>query len=146
MTRQEDATIYFADTFNCSQAVFTSFGKELGVTEDLCLKIGTAFGGGMARRQYTCGAVAGGLMALGLYFERGLEDDISKKEFTYCKTEEFFKEFEKRNGSVTCKDLLQGLDMNNPVDRKKIEESGLLQTSCVKYVRDAVEIVEILTN
>jgi hypothetical protein len=36
--------------------------------------------------------------------------------------------------------------MNNPVDRKKIEESGLLQTSCVKYVRDAVEIVEILTN
>jgi C_GCAxxG_C_C family probable redox protein len=73
-----------------------------------------------------------------------LGDDISKKEFTYSKTEEFFKEFEKRNGSVICKDLLQGLDMNNPKDRKRIEELGLFQTSCVKYVRDAVEIVEKL--
>jgi len=144
MTKQEDATIYFADTFNCSQAVFTSFGKEMGLTEDQCLKIGSAFGAGMARRQYTCGAVAGSLMALGLYFGRGLGDDISKKEFTYSKTEEFFKEFEKRNGSVICKDLLQGLDMNNPKDRKRIEELGLFQTSCVKYVRDAVEIVEKL--
>jgi C_GCAxxG_C_C family probable redox protein len=144
MTRQEDATIYFADGFNCSQAVFTAFGKTMGLTEDQCLKIGSAFGGGMARRQYTCGAMTGGLMVLGLYFGRGLEDDISKKEGTYEKAGEFFKEFEKRNGSVVCKDLLQGLDMNNTLDRIRIEELGLFQTSCVKYVQDAVEIVEKL--
>jgi len=51
MTRQEDAVIYFADTFNCSQAVFTAFGKNMGLTENQCLKIGCTFGGGMARRQ-----------------------------------------------------------------------------------------------
>ena len=80
MTQKEDATIYFADTFNCSQAVFTVFGKEQGLTEDQCLKIGCAFGGGMGRQQYTCGAVTGALMSLGLHFGRGLNDNISKKE------------------------------------------------------------------
>ena len=32
--------------------------------------------------------------------------------------------------------------MNDPQDKKKIEELGLFQTDCVKYVQDAVEIVE----
>jgi hypothetical protein len=43
MTRKEDASLYFADGFNCSQAVFTAFGKEKGLTEDQCLQIGCAF-------------------------------------------------------------------------------------------------------
>jgi len=76
MTRQEAATLYFADTFNCSQAVFTVFGKEQGLTEDQCLKIGCAFGGGMRLQQYTCGALTGALMAIGLHFGRGLNDNI----------------------------------------------------------------------
>ncbi len=144
MTRQEDATLYFADTFNCSQAVFTVFGKEQGLTEDQCLKIGCAFGGGMGLQQYTCGAVTGALMSIGLHFGRGLNDNISKKEDTYKKTVEFFKEFKKRHGSIVCKELLQGLNMTDPQDRKKIEELGLFQTVCAKYVQDAVEIIEQL--
>ena len=76
MTRQEAATLYFADTFNCSQSVFTFFGKEQGLTEDQCLKIGFAFGGGMRLQQYTCGALTGALMAIGLHFGRGLNDNI----------------------------------------------------------------------
>lgn len=51
MTRKEDATLYFSDAFNCSQSVFTAFGKEHGLTEDQCLKIGCAFGGGMGLQQ-----------------------------------------------------------------------------------------------
>ena len=98
----------------------------------------------MARNQYTCGAVTGALMVLGLYFGRGSEDGIEKKDITYEKTNEFFKEFINRHGAILCKDLLQGLNMNDPEDKKKIEDLKLFQTVCVNYVRDAVEIAERL--
>lgn len=116
------------------------------MSEDDCLKVATAFGGGMARRQMTCGAVTGALMALGLKFGRAMNDPISKKTETYNKTNEFMEEFTKRNGSVNCRELLQGLDMNNPEDQKVIEVQELFKTLCGKYVRDAVELAQEITK
>lgn len=146
MTRKEIASRYFADGFACTPAVFTPFGKEMGLTEDQCLKLGCAFGGGIARNQYTCGAVSGALMVLGLRFGRGSEDGIEKKDLTYAKTNEFLQEFTSKHRSIVCKDLLQGLNMNDPVEKKKIEELKLFQTVCVDYIKDAVAIVEHLIS
>ena len=146
MNRKETATRYYAYAFACSQAVFAAFGKEMGLTEDQCLKIGGAFGGGMARQQLTCGAVTGAMMVIGLLYGRGQGDEVSQKEITYEKTNELFKEFQSRNGSLNCKDLLQGFNLNDPGELKKIQELGLFQTSCVKYIQDVVEIVEQMMN
>jgi C_GCAxxG_C_C family probable redox protein len=146
MTRKETATNYFADAFACSQAVFAAFGKDMGLTEDQCLKIGGAFGGGMARKQLTCGAVTGAMMVIGLFYGRGLGDVVSQKEITYEKANELFTEFIRRNGSLNCNDLLNGLNMNNPEELKQIKEQGLFQTSCVKYIEDVVEILENLID
>jgi len=33
MTRTEDAVLYFADGFACTPAVFTVFGKEMGLSD-----------------------------------------------------------------------------------------------------------------
>ncbi len=142
MNRKETATSYYADAFACSQAVFAAFGKEMGLTADQCLKIGSAFGGGMARKQLTCGAVTGAMMVVGLLYGRGLCDEVSQKEITYEKTNELFKEFQSRNGSLNCRDLLQGLNLNDPEELMKIQELGLFKSSCVKYIQDAVVIVE----
>ena len=146
MTKSENAALYFSDTFNCSQAVLTSFGQDYGLSEDQCLKIGCAFGGGMARQQMTCGAVTGALMALGLEYGRAADDPYSKTGEAYDKTKELFEEFKKRNGSINCKELLLGLDMNDPEDQKEIERLGLFRTDCMKYVKDAVEIVERISG
>jgi C_GCAxxG_C_C family probable redox protein len=142
MTRTENAGLWFADTFNCSQAVLASFGEDNGLTEDQCLRIACAFGGGMGRRQMTCGAVTGALMALGLHFGRAADDPYDKSVLTYEKSNVFFAEFIKRNGSLCCRELLLGLDMNDPADQEKIREQDLFRTACAKYVRDAVEITE----
>ena len=142
MTKSENAALYFSDTFNCSQAVLTSFGQDYGLSEDQCLKIGCAFGGGMARQQMTCGAVTGALMALGLEYGRAADDPYSKTGEVYDKTKKLFEEFKKRNGSINCKELLLGLDMNDPEDQKKIQKQELFQKVCMKYVLDAVEITE----
>ena len=143
MNKQEIAVKYFRNKFNCAQSVLAVFGTDYGIPENDCLKIACAFGGGMGRQQYTCGAVTGALMVIGLKYGKALNDPEEKKDFTYSKTREFFEEFEKLHGSTVCRDLLDGLDMNNPDEYKKIIDQKLFDTKCEKYVADAVRITEI---
>jgi len=144
MGKSEKAIDYFRNRFNCSQSVFTVFGTEEGISEDISLKVSCAFGGGMGRQQLTCGAVTGALMALGLKYGKALIDPEEKKQQTYALTREFFQKFTELNGSVNCKVLLDGLDMNNPEDHKVIMERKLFDLKCEKYVVDAVEIAEAI--
>jgi C_GCAxxG_C_C family probable redox protein len=140
MTRSDKAVQYFRNKFNCSQAVFTAFGTDSGLLENECLKIACAFGGGMGRTQQTCGAVTGALMVLGLRFGKGIDDPEEMKTNTYKKTREFFDEFIKLHGSTNCRVLLNGLDMDDPDDHKKILDQKLFEIRCEKYVADAAEI------
>jgi C_GCAxxG_C_C family probable redox protein len=146
MKKSEEAVDYFRKRFNCSQSVFVVFGKEYGLAENDCLRLGCAFGGGMGRRQLTCGAVTGALMAIGLKYGKALNDPEEMKQETYSMTREFFQRFTELNGSVNCKVLLDGLDMNDPEDHQKIKERKLFDIKCEKYVADAVEIVEKITK
>ena len=141
MDKQTTATNFFRCQFNCSQSVLATFGPEYGLSDDECLKIATAFGGGMGRQQHICGAITGALMVLGLKYGKGLNDPEEKKKYTYQLTKEFFDEFKRLNGSENCLELLDGLDMNNPVDNKKIVERNYFEIRCEKYVSDAVNIL-----
>ena len=142
MNRSDKAIVYFRNKFNCSQSVFTVFGSEDGLSENDCLKIGCAFGAGMGRQQLTCGAVTGALMALGLKYGKAVGDPDEKKQHTYDKTREFFREFIAIHGTTSCRELLKGLDINDPDDHQKIMDQGLFETLCEKYVTDSVRIVE----
>ena len=142
MTKSEIAKEYFANSFNCSQSVLCAFAPELGISKDASMKIASAFGAGIARQQLTCGAVTGAIMALSLKYGKGIEDDDSKKVHTYEKTLALMNEFKKRNNSITCRELLNGLDMTD--DKEKIKELRLFETKCVAYVKDAAEIAEEL--
>jgi C_GCAxxG_C_C family probable redox protein len=146
MKRSEKALDYFRNKFNCSQAVFTVFGKDYGLSEDDCLKVSCAFGGGMGRQQHTCGAVTGAMMAIGLKYGKALNDSEEKKKETYEKTREFFEKFADINGSVNCLELLNGLNMNDPDDHKKIMDLKLFDIKCEKYVSDALKITEEITK
>lgn len=144
MNKGEKAVKYFKNKFNCSQSVLTVFGTDFGIKEDDCLKISCAFGGGMGRLQHTCGAVTGALMVLGMKYGKALDDPEEKKQYSYLKTREFFSEFEKLHGSANCRELLKGLDMNNPEDLRKITDQNLFEIKCEEYVSDAVKILEKL--
>jgi len=146
MKRSEKALSYFNNQFNCAQSVFTSFGPELGLSEDECLRIATAFGAGMGKQQHVCGAVSGALMVLGLKFGKAFNDPEQKKEETYQKAEDFLKEFESKNGSIHCKQLLQGLNMNDEKELQKINQLGLFQNSCESYIKQAVELTDLLIH
>ena len=66
------------EKFHCSQAVLGAFAEELRITKEQALKLGGCFGGGMCKGE-VCGAVTGGLMALGLKFGQSEKEDLESR-------------------------------------------------------------------
>jgi len=144
--KQNKALSLFEGDYNCSQSVFAALVAGEGLSEDEALKVATAFGGGMGRRQHTCGAVTGALMALGYFKGKGKNDANENKTLTYDLTNEFFTEFEHLHGSSRCLDLLDGLNMNDQEDYLKLLEKGYFKINCRHYVSDAVALSQKLIN
>ena len=92
MNRVEKAQEYFKKGFNCSQAVFTTFAVELGMSEEMALKVATQFGGG-ARKGEMCGAVSGALMVLGMKYGHYHEGALEEKANAYKISEDFMNRF-----------------------------------------------------
>lgn len=144
MEKSTKAIQTFNKGFNCAQAVVSSFGTDLGLTEEQCLKVASAFGGGMGKQQSICGAVTGAYMVLGLKYGNITENNEDAKAKTYGLVQEFNKEFLKTNESLVCKDLLLGYDMNTEEGSNQIKEQNLKKLKCEKAIKDAVEAVEKL--
>lgn len=54
----------------CAESVLTTVSDEAAVVSPLIPRIAAGFGGGIARTRGICGAVAGGIMALGIVYGR----------------------------------------------------------------------------
>ncbi len=87
-----------------------------------------------------CGACTGALMALGLAYGNSDPADMERRLAAKQKSSEFLDEFNRRNGSFICNDLL-GCDLNTDDGRKAARENGLFVKLCPKYVKSAAEIV-----
>ncbi len=140
MNHKKKAEWYFQNNFNCSQAVFATFATELGMEEELALKVATQFGGG-ARKGEMCGAVSGALMVLGLKYGHSHANDGDEKKKAYQVSEDFMNRFIEEKGTVVCRDLL-GYDLTKADEAKKIQELGLFQTVCAEMIRCATGILD----
>lgn len=107
------AVSLFKEGYNCSQAVVAAFADMYGFTREQALKMSSSFGGGIGRMRKTCGAACGLFMLAGL--ETGCSEGRNRegKEANYKLVQELATEFAKRNGSITCAELL-GLEKNAP--------------------------------
>lgn len=142
MKSTEQSQIYFGQGFNCSQSVFATFAPRFGLSANDSLKVACAFGAGMGRQQQTCGAVTGALMALGLKYGKGVDDNKDSKSQTYARTKLLFDKFIEMHGSINCRELLDGLDMSNSEDMECIQKEKMFETRCPEYVATATKIVE----
>ena len=132
----------FAEGYNCAQSVVFAFCDECGLGEDAALKVSCGFGAGMGRKQEVCGAVAGGIMVLGLRHGRGTQDARSVTEALYPMTREFMAAFAVQNGSYLCRDLLAGCELTSEEGQRQFKERGLLEKVCKPCVRSAAEILQ----
>ncbi len=132
----------FAEGYNCAQSVVFAFCDECGIGEDAALKVACGFGGGMGRKQEVCGALAGGIMVLGLRRGRGTQEGRPVTEDLYQKIREFMDAFVVQNGSYLCRDLLSGCDLSTAEGRRRLKEDGLHEKVCGPCVRSAAELLQ----
>jgi len=124
-TRSDIAVEKFLSGYNCSQAVLYSFCDELHFSKDTALRMACGFGAGMGKKQEICGAISGGVIAIGLKYGRGEGQDRTPTEETYRKVRELTSRFEATHGTCICRTLLNGCDLNTPDGLRYFKENDL---------------------
>ncbi len=138
----EHAARNFDNGDNCAEAVLRAFVEDLEFGDDI-VRLATGFGGGMGRDGDVCGAVVGGVMALGLRLGRD-DDDERADERCYEAVRELRRRFRLACGALDCRELT-GIDLNCEKGRQEAEDTGVFATVCRGCVRTAAEIVAELT-
>lgn len=104
MSIKEVAVEYHNKGFNCSQSVLCSCKEYTGMDEKTLLAVSGGFGGGV-RCGEICGAVTGGVMAIGLCNPYNDCTDTQAKEHIAVLTREFIGKFREKYGCLRCNDL-----------------------------------------
>lgn len=141
MTKAERAKQLFCEGCNCAQAVFLAFAEDTLDRETAC-RLAAGFGGGMAGMREVCGAVSGMFLAYGLL--RGSADptDRAAKTHSYEQLRQLAAEFERRNGSIICRQLL-GLGADAKPRAPEARTPGYYQKRpCPEMVYCAAELLE----
>ena len=138
MTRGEKAREMHKMGYNCAQAVFVAFADEFNMDEETALRISSSFGGGFGKLQEVCGAFSAMAMILGLR-EGHIDPSIpTSKAAHYARVREIAEKFKKMNGSIICRELLSGVEIQTS-DGKKV----LKKRPCNDIVALAAELMEI---
>jgi len=119
---------------NCAMCTLGRYAEQNGYDADETDSFTRCFGGGMELGQ-TCGAVTGGLMAIGMA--------ASGPEEARENADAFRARFLERHGSCMCKELL-GFDVSLPGQLEAAQTSGRMMECCPEYVRSAMEILDEL--
>ena len=132
--------------FHCSEAVLIAMAEYLGVTSELIPKIATGFGGGIASTGSVCGALIGGVMAIGIKHGRSEIIQTKANQKTKNLTRQFIQQFKKVAGSTLCYDITR-CDFNTLEGKRKFVESGIrkqCQTRAAKTVSILINLMRDL--
>ena len=114
------------------------------IQSDIIPAIASGFCGGMSRTAGLCGALVGGIMALGVIYGRNSSADSPKK--IYALSEHLVRNFEKQFGSRNCSDLL-GCDISTQEGEAVFEAKKLGKTRCLDITVKTTELVmQVLEN
>ena len=109
----KDAEELYRGGFFCSEAVVSSIRTnfELDLPEEI-VAMASGFPVGIGRSKCLCGAVSGGVMALGIFFGRTVQND-GKVEKNLEVAKELHDYFKVANGKnvLCCRILTKGFDM-----------------------------------
>lgn len=101
---EAQALDYHLRGFNCAQCVACTLAPLVDADLDFCFRATEGFGAGMGGMSETCGAVSGGVVALGMLNSAG-SDAPSRKASTYKLVRRLVDAFRAQNGSTVCREL-----------------------------------------
>lgn len=127
---RETAENYYRNgEFSCSESVVKTMRDEFGLAvPDVIIALASGFSGGMGRSGCTCGAIAGGVMVLGMLFGRTQGGDPRVKH-TMALARELHDGFQKRHRVLCCRVLTRGLQFGSTEHKNQ----------CVSFVGEVVE-------
>ncbi len=144
-TAEESALAYFHRGFNCAQSVFAPFAPEIGLSEELALRLASGFGAGVGRMRGMCGAFSGLTLVAG-YCQGNLTGEPADKEGIFSRVRELAASFTAEFGTLTCRELLH-LDENategaRPSERTQAYYDSRPCERCVAFcARKAAELL-----
>ncbi len=130
---KDDAETMFRNgEYYCSEAVIASIRKnfELDMPEEM-IAMASGFPVGIGKSKCVCGAVSGGIMALGYFFGRtqGTTPKDPKSVQTLQLANELQSEFKKNHKVLCCSVLTKGMDM----------ASGEHKAQCISFTGEIAE-------
>ena len=141
-TRADRAEALFRQGYNCSQSVFAAFADVVGMSVEEAAQLASPFGAGFGKLREVCGAVSGMTMLAGKL--KGYSDPEAREEKVelYKLIQKMCAEFEEKEGSIICRELLgleKGEDLGEPAVRT---EEYYRSRPCLGACRTAAEIAE----
>ena len=141
-TLADRAEALFRQGYNCSQSVFAAFADVVGMSVEEAAQLASPFGAGFGKLREVCGAVSGMTMLAGKL--KGYSDPKAREEKVelYKLIQKMCAEFEGKEGSIICRELLgleKGEDLGEPAVRT---EEYYRSRPCVGACRTAAEIAE----
>lgn len=137
------ADYYMRLSHNCAQSSFLALHEVFGLGDASLVKALTPLPG-IAERGETCGAVIGGLLALGFVYGRDRLDDWAGWRACLVPAGQFCDQFVQAFGSTQCGDIVQKLfgrryNLADPVELGQFQEAGPTE-KCGRVVRTAVRL------
>ena len=132
--RRKAEEFYRSGQFLCSEAVFLVANEFLGrpVPDDL-VRLASGFPVGMGKAGCSCGALTGGVMALGLKYGRSTPGAATPGMFEAAK--ELHDRFKARRQCVCCRALIRKFEFGSP---EHIEQ-------CITITGEvAADVIELL--
>lgn len=129
----------FLEGYNCAQSVLLTMFERWNGKNVLIPKIATGFGGGIGRCGSICGALTGGVMAIGTRYGTNVAS-AEKRQQAYKLSQALYKQFELRYGTVFCRELIH-YDLSNPEELEKAHEEKVFERRCTGYVRTVIEVL-----
>lgn len=111
--RHKAEDLYRNGQFLCSEAVFLVANEYLGrpVPEEM-VRLASGFPVGMGMAGCACGAVTGGIMALGLKYGRSIP--AAKTPGMFSASKELHDRFKARRKCVCCRALIRKFELGSP--------------------------------
>ncbi|MFO8102408.1 MAG: C-GCAxxG-C-C family protein [Dehalococcoidia bacterium] len=130
---QKQLAADFIKSFSCSYAMAKTMGRVLDVQEDeLLLRSVIGFGSGVGTMGDTCGAVNGGVIALGRRFP-----NLPSPQF-YSLCAEYFRRLNEKTGTLNCGEVHGGRELV-PNLRRTILRGKTRQ--CTRILKEGSQIL-----
>ena len=113
--------------YNCSQAVACAYHDVLGMEENQVFRLVEGFGSGMGGLRETCGAVTGMFMVASYLESDGNCEQNDSRQSCYKSIYDLAKQFEAKNGTLICRDLLTCQQHQRLTTHKKAQNYFILR-------------------